>query len=258
MSALIHPSAIVDPAAELGSAVRVGPYAVIGAKVEIGDDTEIGPHCLIEGPARIGRQNRVLGHACLGLAPQHLEYQGEDTELVIGDRNQIREFTTINRGTSDGGGRTTVGSDNLIMTGAHIAHDCNVGSNTVFSNSGTLAGHVDVGDWAAIGAFTAVHPFTRVGQHAYVGGFSVIILDVLPFSITVGQKARCVGVNRIGLKRRGFGRESVRALERAFRVLLRSGLNTSQALDALRDHDGDETDRFELVDARLYKTRGNR
>ncbi len=256
MEPAIHPTAVIHRDAELGAGVKVGPYAVVGAGVAIGDGTEVGAHCRIEGPTTLGRDNHLHGHCCVGLAPQDLKYAGEPTRLEIGDRNQIREFVTINRGTPGGGGVTRLGSDNLLMTGTHIGHDCQVGDHVVFANSGTLAGHVEVRDWAGIGAFSAVHQFSRVGQHAYVGGFTVVILDVLPFSITVGQKARCVGVNRIGLGRRGYDRAAVTALERAFRILLRSGHNTTQALELLRAGHSEQPLVAELIEFVQSSERG--
>ena len=234
MAGLIHPTAHIDPSARLGSGVRVGAGAVIGADVEIGDDTEIGPGAQVLGPTRLGRENHVYGLACVGFDPQDLKFKGERSELVVGDRNTIREFTTLNRGTEFGGGTTRIGSDNLFMAYSHVGHDSQVGSRTVFTNGATLAGHVEVDDDATIGAMSAVHQFCRVGKHAYIGGFSVITLDALPFARTVGQKPLCYGVNRIGLERKGLDAEAIREIERAFRILLRSGKNTSQALEELR------------------------
>lgn len=233
MSARIHPSAVVDPTARLGEGVVVGPCAVVGAEVEIGDGCEIGAHAYLEGPARLGARNRVYPHASLGAPPQDLKFAGERVSLEVGDGNSFREFVTVHRGTGKGGGVTRIGSDNLFMVYSHVAHDCHVGDRTVFANCATLAGHVEVGDDAVIGAFTAVQPFGRVGRHAYIGGFSRLLADALPFVKTVGMRPAVLGVNRIGLQRKGFDADRVRALQRAFRVLLRSGLNTSQALDRL-------------------------
>ncbi|MFL6194980.1 MAG: acyl-ACP--UDP-N-acetylglucosamine O-acyltransferase [Thermoanaerobaculia bacterium] len=231
---LIHPLAVVDPQARLGEGVRVGPFAVIGARVEIGDETEVGAGAQIQGPTRIGRKNRIFPQAAIGFDPQDLKFQGEEVSLEIGDRNHIREFCTVHRGTAKGGGITRIGSENLFMAYAHIAHDCQVGSRTVFANNATLAGHVEVHDDASISAFTAVHQFCRVGRHAYIGGFSVITLDALPFVKTVGQKPACYGVNTIGLKRKGFSAETIRRLESAFRILVRSRIATPKAVDQIR------------------------
>jgi UDP-N-acetylglucosamine acyltransferase len=234
VAGLIHPTASIDAAARLGSGVRVGAGAVIGPDVEIGDDTEIGAGAQVQGPTRMGRENRVHPLACVGFEPQDLKYQGERSELAIGDRNTIRELSTLNRGTAFGGGITRIGDDNLFMAYSHVGHDSQVGSRIVFTNGATLAGHVEVHDDATIGAMSAVHQFCRVGRHAYIGGFSVITLDALPFARTVGQKPLCYGVNRIGLERKGLDADAIREIERAFRILLRSGKNTSQALEELR------------------------
>ncbi|HEX2224671.1 MAG TPA: acyl-ACP--UDP-N-acetylglucosamine O-acyltransferase [Thermoanaerobaculia bacterium] len=230
----VHPLAYVDPGAVLGEGVRVGPFAVIGAGVVLGDGCEVGAGAQIQGPARLGRENRIFPQACIGFEPQDLKFRGEEVAVEIGDRNQFRELCTVHRGTSKGGGVTRIGSDNLFMAYTHVAHDCAVGSRTVFANNATLAGHVEVHDDVTISAFTSVHQFCRVGRHAYVGAYSVITMDALPFVKTVGQKPACYGVNSIGLKRKGFDPGSVRRLERAFRILVRSGLNTPQALERLR------------------------
>ena len=233
MTAGLHPTAIVDRDAELGDDVVVGPYAVIGAGVRIGDGTKVGAHATIYGETLLGRENTVFPHAAIGFDPQDLKYEGESSRLVIGDRNQFREFCTINRGTAFGGGETRIGDDNLFMTQSHVGHDSHVGSRTVFTNAGTLAGHVVVEDDATIGAFSAVHQFCRVGRHAYIGGYSVITMDALPFCITVGIKPACMGVNRIGLERKGKSPEDIRAIERAVRVVTRSRRNRTQALEEL-------------------------
>lgn len=235
MSAQIHPLSVVDPSAVLADGVTVGPFAVIGAEVEIGEGTEVRAGAKIEGPTKIGRENRIYSHACLGFDPQDLKFGGERVTVEIGDRNVFREGCTVHRGTAKGGGITRVGSDNLFMTYTHIAHDCQVGSRTVFANNATLAGHVEVHDDASISAFTSVHQFCRVGRHAYVGGYSVITMDALPFVKTVGIKPAFYGVNKIGLSRKGVGAETIRHLERAMRLLVRSGLNTAQALAKIRE-----------------------
>ena len=230
----IHPTAVVDPGAELADGVVVGAHAVIGPRVRIGEGTEVGAAAAIEGPTTIGRENTIFPHATIGFDPQDLKYAGEQTRLEIGDRNHFREFVTVHRGTAKGGGITRVGSGGLFMVYSHIAHDCTVGDRVIFANAATLAGHVEVGDDATVGAFSAVHQFCRVGRHAYIGGFSVITQDALPFVKTVGQKPANYGLNRIGLERKGFAKETLQRLEAALRVLSRGGLNTAQALAALR------------------------
>jgi UDP-N-acetylglucosamine acyltransferase len=230
----IHPLALVDPSAVLADGVTVGPFAVIGAEVEIGEGTEVGAGAQIYGPTKIGRENRIHPQACIGFEPQDLKFQGERVSLEIGDRNQFRELCTIHRGTAKGGGITRIGSDNLFMVYTHVAHDCQVGDRTIFANNATLAGHVEVHDHASISAFSAVHQFCRVGKHAYVGGFSVVTMDALPFAKTVGQKPAFYGLNKIGLSRKGVEPETIRRLDRALRLLVRSGLNTAQALEEIR------------------------
>jgi len=238
MSHTIHPTAVVDASAEIGDGVSIGPFAVIGPRVVVGDDCEIGGSAQVQGFTTLGRENRLFPHACVGFEPQDLKYDGEEVFLEVGDRNHFREFTTIHRGTGFGGGVTRVGSDNLFMAYSHVAHDCAVGSRCVFVNGGTLAGHVDVGDDATIGANSAVHQFCRVGRHAYIGGYSVVTMDAMPFVKTVGIKAACYGLNAIGLRRKGFERATMQRLRQAVRILLHSGLNTSQALGGIREEVG--------------------
>ena len=235
MSTQIHPTAIIDPTAELDESVVVGPYATIGAGVSIEAGTRIDAGGRIEGPTTIGRDNHVYSNACLGFDPQDLKYDGEETRLVIGSRNRFREFCTVHRGTSQGGGLTTVGDDNLFMAYTHVAHDCHVGNRTVFANSGTLAGHVDVQDDATVGAFSSVHQFCRVGRHAYIGGYTVLTRDALPFVKTVGTKPACYGINRIGLERKGFDAETLKVLDRAYRILVRGKHPVPKALELLRE-----------------------
>jgi len=231
----IHPTAIIDPQARLHSSVRVGPYAVIGPEVEIGEGTEVGAHAIIEGPIRIGRRNRIFPHASVGLIPQDLKFKGERSEVIIGDDNRIREFVTLHRGTEGGGAVTRLGNDNLIMAYSHIAHDCQIGDHCILGNAATLAGHVVIEDWAIVGAFCGVHQFCRIGRHAFIGGYTVITQDVLPFSSTVQEReTRVYGVNLVGLRRRGFDRERLERLQQAFRLLTQSSLNTSQALEQIR------------------------
>jgi len=227
----IAETAVISGEATLAHDVTVGPYAVIGAQVTIGAGTTIGPHVRIDGPATIGERNRFVGQCSIGTEPQDLKYKGERTELHIGDDNVFREFVTVNRGTVGGGGITTIASNNFFMAYAHVAHDCHVGSSTVFANNATLAGHVEVGDFSTIGAFSAVHQFCRVGEHAFIGGGSICTQDVLPFVKTVGNRpANTYGVNTIGLERKGFSKETIEALQRAYRILIRSKLKVADAL----------------------------
>jgi len=231
MSATIAESAVISREAVLAPDVSVGPYAVIGPHVSIGSGTTIGPHTRIEGPTTIGERNRIFGQSSIGTEPQDLKFKGEKTELRIGNDNVIREFVTMNRGTTGGGGVTTIGSNNFFMAYAHVAHDCHVGSGTIFANNATLAGHVEIGDFSTIGAFSAVHQFCRVGDHAFIGGGSICTQDVLPFVKTVGNRpAKTYGVNTIGLERKGFQKETIEALQRAYRILTRSKLKLQDAL----------------------------
>lgn len=230
----IHPTAIVHAGASLGTGVSIGPYSLIGEGVVLADDVEVAGHVVLAGPCEIGAGTRIYPFASLGQAPQDLKYQGEPTRLVIGCRNTIREYVTINRGTVGGGGVTRVGDDNLLMAQCHIAHDCQVGSRNVFANVASLAGHVVVEDDAIIGAFVGVHQFCRIGAYAFVGGFSKIVKDALPYARTDGAEAKCYGANSVGLRRRGFSAEAIRALQQAFRWLLNAGLNTSQAVERMR------------------------
>jgi UDP-N-acetylglucosamine acyltransferase len=227
----IAETAIVSAEAALASDVVVGPYSIIGPQVTVGAGTVIGPHVRIEGPATIGERNRFIGQASIGTEPQDLKFKGEKTELRIGSDNVFREFVTVNRGTTGGGGLTSIGSNNFFMAYAHVAHDCHVGSHTIFANNATLAGHVDIGDHATIGAFSAVHQFCRVGDHAFIGGGTIATQDVLPFVKTVGNRpAKTYGVNTIGLERKGFAPEAIEGLQRAYRILIRSKLGLQEAL----------------------------
>jgi UDP-N-acetylglucosamine acyltransferase len=226
--ARIHPTAIVHAGAVIGEGTEVGPYVTIGAQVRIGRDCRIGASTVIDGWTEIGDGNEIFPMASVGLIPQDLKFGGESTRLVIGHRNVIREFVTIHRGTAGGGGLTRIGDHNLFMAYAHVAHDCQVGNETIFANGATLAGHVLVEDYATVGAFSGVHQFCRVGRHAFIGGYSVVTKDALPFAKTVGNRARIYGVNTIGLVRRKFSQDAIAKLRRAYRHLLHS--NTSRAL----------------------------
>ncbi|MEO6968698.1 MAG: acyl-ACP--UDP-N-acetylglucosamine O-acyltransferase [Rhodanobacteraceae bacterium] len=243
----VHPTAIVDPRAQLATDVAVGPYAVIGADVEIGEGSSVGAHALIEGPTRIRRDNKIGAYAAVGGDPQDKKFAGERSELVIGDGNTIREFVTINRGTGEGGA-TRIGDDNWIMAYVHIAHDCIVGDHTVLANNATLAGHVEVGDHVVLGGFCGVHQFCKIGAHAFAAMFAAINRDVPPFVYVAGQFAVPRGVNAEGLKRRGFSAERVAAIKRAYRTLYMSGKTLAQARAELEVHAQASEDVHALVE----------
>jgi len=248
----VHPNALVDPKARLGEDVEVGPFSVIGADVEIDEGTRIGPHAVIQGPTRIGRDNRIYQFAALGEAPQHKGYQGEPTELVIGDGNTIREFVTCHRGTAQGRGETRIGDHNWLMAYCHIAHDCRLGDHLLFANSASLAGHVDVGDHATLGGFALVHQFCRIGPYAFCGFGSGINRDVPPFVTVSGQMAVPHGINSVGLRRHGFSRERIRDIKRAYRMIYRQGLRLDDARDALCQqlgHSADVQGMVEFIDS---------
>jgi UDP-N-acetylglucosamine acyltransferase len=241
----IHPTAIIDPQARIPASCTIGPYCVIGPEVELGEGCQLVSHVVIEGPSKIGSANRFFPFSSIGLAPQDISYAGEPTRLEIGDHNNIREFVTINRGTVKGGGLTRVGSHNLIMAYTHIAHDCRIGSHIIMANAATLGGHVTVEDWATVGALCPVHHFVRIGKYAFIGGGTTVTRDVLPFSKTSAERGtHAYGLNAVGLERRGFTKERIHKIHHAYRVLLASKLNTSQALQKLRA----EVDRGEDVD----------
>jgi len=227
---MIHETAIIAQGAEIDSDVTIGPYAVIGEHVKIGSGTTVGPHAVIEGRTEIGRDNHIFQFASVGAIPQDLKFHGEESSLSIGDRNKIREFVTIHLGTEDGGGKTTVGSDNLLMAYAHVAHDCVVGNHVILANAATLAGHVEVDDFAILGGLSAVHQFCRVGCHVMASGGSMITQDVVPYTIVQGDRAKTVGLNLIGLKRRGFAPEVLKTIKQAYRLVFRSGSPLEEAL----------------------------
>jgi UDP-N-acetylglucosamine acyltransferase len=229
----IHPTAIIDPRAQLDDTVEVGPYSVIGANVRIGARTKIGPHVVIDGHTTIGSDNVFHPYSSIGGPPQDKKHAGEPTRLVIGDRNLVREFCTFNCGTAQDQGVTTIGNDNWLLAYVHIAHDCVVGSNTIFSNNAALAGHVYVGDWAIMSGFSAVHQFCRIGEHAFVGMNTSLTQDVPPFVLVSGNPAGPHGINIEGLKRRGFTREQIGDLRDAYKQIYKSGLTLEQAKGAL-------------------------
>ncbi len=220
----IHPTAIIDTAAELDSSVSVGPYAIIEGDVRMDAGCKIAGHAVVSGPTVMGKNNEISSFATVGAAPQDLKYNGEPTQLIMGDNNKIREYASIHRGTEQGGGKTVIGSGNLLMSYIHIAHDCLIGNNVVMSNVATMAGHVEVGDCATIGGLVAVHQFGRIGKYSYIGGVSGITLDVPPFVIITGtrNRTRISGINKVGLRRRGFSRETIAKIDNAFRIIFRS------------------------------------
>ncbi|HZX91309.1 MAG TPA: acyl-ACP--UDP-N-acetylglucosamine O-acyltransferase [Rudaea sp.] len=230
---MVHATAQIAEGVKLGADVEIGAYCVIAADVEIGDGTVLGPHVVVNGPTRIGRGNHIHAFASIGGDPQDKKFEGERSELVIGDRNRIREFVTINRGTGQGGGATRIGDDNWIMAYVHIAHDCQVGNHTVFSNNATLAGHVVVGDHVILSGFSGVHQFCRIGEHAFIGMGCLVNGDVPPFVIMANEYGRPRGVNTEGLKRRGFSPERIAGIRRAYKVLYMSGLQLSEAREEL-------------------------
>jgi UDP-N-acetylglucosamine acyltransferase len=245
---MIHPTAVIDPKAHVHSTCSVGPYCILGADVELGENCELMSHVVIHGPTRIGGHNRFFPFCAIGGEPQDLSYTGEKTRLEIGSHNVIREYVTINRGTIKGGGVTRIGNHTLLMAYAHVGHDSVIGDHAMLTNNATLAGHVTLDEWAVVGALSAVHQFTRVGAHAYIGGGTIVTKDVLPFAKCVApRETRTYGVNAVGLQRRGFSEERIRKIHHAFRVLLNSKLNTTQALEKLKA----ENDRGEDVDMLL-------
>jgi UDP-N-acetylglucosamine acyltransferase len=225
----------VGPNARIGSGCYIGPYSIVGNEVELEGDVRLDSHCVVDGRTVIGQGTRVFPFVSIGLPAQDLKYQGEPSETRIGRRNQIREFVTIHRGTAGGGMLTQIGDDCLLMAQAHVAHDCKIGDGVIMANAATLAGHVIIEDNANVGAYSGVHQFCRIGREAYVGGYSVIVKDALPFALTVGNHARCYGLNTTGMKRRGYSREVISSLHRAFHLLLSSKLNTSQALEKINE-----------------------
>ena len=234
---MIDPRAVISPQAQIAADVEIGPFTVIGADVVIGAGTWIGPHTVIMGPTRIGAGNKIFQFASLGDAPQDKKYGGEPTRLEIGDGNIFREFVTVNRGTTGGGGVTRIGNHNLLMAYVHIAHDCQLGDHIIMANGASLAGHVKIGAHATVGAFCGIHQFARIGAHSFLGAYSVVNKDILPFSKTSADRALAVlGANRIGLERTGLVKADVDELEAAFRLLSRSRLNTTQALEAMEAH----------------------
>jgi UDP-N-acetylglucosamine acyltransferase len=255
MSGTIHATAIVAPDAVLGYGVDVGAYAVVGPGVEVGPRTRIGAHATIHCNTRLGADNQVHPYASVGDAPQDKKYKGEPTRLVVGDRNVIREFVTLNRGTTKDRGVTTIGDDNLFMAYSHVAHDCLVGSQCVLANSATLGGHVVLGDWVIMGGFAAIHQFCKVGAHAFLANNAAVTRDVPPYVMAVGAPAKPHSINSEGLKRRGFSAPQIRNLRTAYRVLYRSGLRLEDALEQLRRLADEQPELKALVDFIPQSTR---
>jgi UDP-N-acetylglucosamine acyltransferase len=235
----IHPTALIAADAELAADIEVGPYTVIGPGVVVGAGTWIGPHVVIEGPTTIGCENRIFQFASIGAAPQDLKYKGEPTRLEIGDRNSFRENCTVNRGTTKDQLVTRIGSDNLFMAGAHVGHDCIIGSHCVFANYATLGGHVEMGDWVHMGGFSGVHQFCQVGAHAFIANNTAVTRDVPPYVMAVGRPAEPHSVNAEGLKRRGFTTEQIRNIRDAYRILYRSGLKLQEAVQQINERAAD-------------------
>lgn len=231
----IHETAIVSANAQIGESCHIGAFCVISDEVTLGNSVRLDSHVVIDGKTSIGDETHVFPFVSLGHAPQDLKYGGEPTATEIGKRNQIREFVTVHRGTRGGGGVTRIGDDNLLMAQAHIAHDCQIGNEVIMANAATLAGHVEIADKANIGAYSGVHQFCRIGPESFVGGYSVVVKDALPFAVIQGNHARCFGLNRVGMKRRGYPKETIEKLHHAFHLLLSAKLNTTQAVEKIRD-----------------------
>jgi len=232
---VIHPTAVVSPEAEIGDDVKVGPYCRIGPRVRIGNGCRFESHIVVEGPTEIGEDNHFYPFGTIGLQPQDLKFKGEETFLTIGNHNVFREYVNIHRGTKGGGGRTSIGDHNYLMAYVHVGHDSTLGNHTILANAATLAGHVIIEDHATVGAFSGVHQFCRVGTHGYVGGYSVVTKDVLPYSKTVSERdTHAYGPNILGLERKGFSPDQIRNIKAAFRLLLQSKLNTTQAVETIK------------------------
>lgn len=232
---MIHPQAIIDPTAKIAADVTVGPFTVIGADVEIDSGTNIASHVVINGPTKIGKDNRIFQFASVGEKPQDLKFNDEPTQLIVGDRNTIREYVTLHRGTIDDNSVTKIGSDNLFMVSCHVAHDCLIGDHVILANATALAGHVVIENHAILGGYTTVHQFTRIGAHAFTGFSTAIDRDVLPFFTVAGNRARAIGINKEGLKRRGFSTDTIRALQEAFKLLIKSSCSHKVALEKVEE-----------------------
>jgi UDP-N-acetylglucosamine acyltransferase len=237
--AKVHSTAVVHPEAQLHESVEVGPFTVIGPKVTIGEGSKVGPHAVIEGRTTIGKRNKIFQFASVGAVPQDLKYAGEDTKLVMGDDNAVREFATLHIGTAGGGGETRIGHKNLFMAYSHVAHDCVVGNGCILSNSANLAGHVTISDHVILGGLSAVHQFTRIGKHAFIAGGSMVAMDVPPYCTAQGDRAELAGLNTVGLSRHGFTEEQIARVKDAYKILFRSKLGLNEALSKLKaEHSG--------------------
>ncbi|HYO67860.1 MAG TPA: acyl-ACP--UDP-N-acetylglucosamine O-acyltransferase [Archangium sp.] len=254
--AQVHPTAVVHPGARLHETVEVGPYSVIGEKVTIGEGSRVGPHVVIDGRTTIGARNRIFPFASVGGAPQDLKYAGEDTQLIIGDGNTLRESTTFNIGTAGGGGVTRVGHNNLFMAYSHVAHDCVVGNGCVIANSVALAGHVTLEDAVILGGLSAVHQFTRLGKHAFIAGGSMVVMDVAPYCTAQGDRAELAGLNVVGLQRHGFSEEQIGRIKEAYKILFRSKLQLAEAIAQLKAEMGGQSEIDYLVDFVSQSKRG--
>jgi UDP-N-acetylglucosamine acyltransferase len=253
---LIDPRAVVDPRARLAASIEIGPFSVIGADVDIGAGTWIGPHVVINGPTHIGKDNRIFQFASIGDIPQDKKYTSEPSELIIGDRNTIREYCTINRGTLNGHGSTVVGDDNWVMAYVHIAHDCKIGNRTIFSNGATLAGHVIIEDYATLGGFTLVHQFCRIGTHAFCGMGTALNRDLPPYVLASGNLAKPHGINKVGLKRHGFSPETIQALHKAYTLLIKSRSKRADEAQQLQELSSTYAEVAHLVDFVSNSPRG--
>jgi len=256
MSSFIHESAVVSKNAQLGADHYIGAFCVVGDEVALGHGVRLESHVVVDGKTSIGDQTRVFPFVSIGLAPQDLKYGGEPTAVEIGKRNHIREFVTVHRGTAGGGGLTRIGDDCLLMAQAHVAHDCSIGNNVIMANAATLAGHVEIADRANIGAYSGVHQFCRVGIEAFVGGYSVVVKDAPPFAIIQGNHAKCYGLNKIGLRRRGYSKETIEKLHHAYHLFLSAKLNTTQAVEKMREEITDCKEVDMLIEFIETSTRG--
>jgi UDP-N-acetylglucosamine acyltransferase len=256
MPAFIHPTAIVSDSAILGEDCHIGPFCTIGGEVTLGSRVRLDSHVVVDGKTSIGDETHVFPFVSIGLAPQDLKYSGEPTAVEIGRRNHIREFVTIHRGTAGGGGLTKIGDGNLLMAQAHVAHDCRLGDEIIMANAATLAGHVEIADRANIGAYSGVHQFCRIGLEAFVGGYSVVVKDAMPYAVIQGNHAKCYGLNRVGMKRRGYSKETIEKLNHAFHLLLSAKLNTSQAVGKISEEITDCKEVDMLVDFIQSSKRG--
>lgn len=239
MASFIHESAVVSKKAHIGAECFIGAFCVVGNEVSLGDCVRLESHIVVDGKTSIGDDTKVFPFVSIGLAPQDLKYGGEPTAVEIGKRNHIREFVTVHRGTAGGGGITRIGDDCLLMAQAHVAHDCSVGDHVIMANAATLAGHVEIADRANIGAYSGVHQFCRVGLEAFVGGYSVVVKDAPPFAIIQGNHAKCYGLNKVGMRRRGYSKETIEKLHHAYHLFLSAKLNTSQAVERMREEIAD-------------------